>query len=330
MKVIYFHRAKIPGVHSIEDVFDQVRKAMHDSVVSSVKVLSYPSSGFLKRAYISLEAYFSQGKINHITGDIHFIALFLSKRRTVLTIHDIGFMNHPNPYARFLLKWFWIILPVQRSTAITVVSQATKEALQRYFKEDNRLKIHVIHNPISADFIKSERKFNDKEPVILQIGTKHNKNLSRLIEAISKIKCKLEVVGQLPKEILDKLRDYNIEFVMSKDLTREEMVNKYRQADIVSFVSIYEGFGLPIVEANAVGRVVVTSTISSMPEIAGNAAHLVDPFDVESIRNGFLKVINDAPYREGLILNGYENKKRFDVTNIATQYIDVYRSLKTE
>ena len=118
-----------------------------------------------------------------------------------------------------------------------------------------------------------------------------------------------------------------VNFSSSKNLSNEEIMDKYRSADILSLVSTYEGFGMPIVEANAVGRVAVTSNILSMPEVAGNAAHLVDPFDVAAIRQGILKVIEDDAYREKLISNGFVNRKRFDVKQIATQYTEIYRSL---
>jgi glycosyltransferase involved in cell wall biosynthesis len=86
---------------------------------------------------------------------------------------------------------------------------------------------------------------------------------------------------------------------------------------------------MPIVEANAVGRVVVTSNLLSMPEVAGGAAHLVDPFDVSSIRSGILKVIEDDSYREALITKGFANRKRFDTRQIAQEYAEIYRLLNT-
>jgi glycosyltransferase involved in cell wall biosynthesis len=103
------------------------------------------------------------------------------------------------------------------------------------------------------------------------------------------------------------------------------MVNKYKECDLVTFVSTHEGFGMPIVEANIVGRPVVTANVSSMPEVAGNAAHLVDPFDVADIRRGILKVIEEDAYREQLILNGFENQKRFKAELIAGQLEAIYR-----
>ena len=168
MKVVFFHRKKLQGAYSIEALFENVRKALPSDVTYSVKELSFISQGFFKRLYILLESALHQGDINHITGDVHFITLLLRKKRTVLTIHDIGFMSHPRAFERFLLKWFWLILPVRRSAAVTVVSKATKEALRKYFKGDSRLKIHVIPNPIGDEFVRMESKFNDKEPVILR------------------------------------------------------------------------------------------------------------------------------------------------------------------
>ena len=97
--------------------------------------------------------------------------------------------------------------------------------------------------------------------------------------------------------------------------------------DLLVFVSTYEGFGLPILEAQATGRPVITSNVLSMPEVAGDSACLVDPFDVSSIRKGILKVINDPAYREKLIKRGFENVKRFQPDKIAEQYADIYRGL---
>jgi len=93
------------------------------------------------------------------------------------------------------------------------------------------------------------------------------------------------------------------------------------------FASTYEGFGLPIVEAQATGRPVVTSNILSMPEVAGGAACLVDPFNVASIREGIAKVIQDSSYREYLVRLGFENVKRFQPENIAKNYLDIYTNI---
>jgi glycosyltransferase involved in cell wall biosynthesis len=98
-------------------------------------------------------------------------------------------------------------------------------------------------------------------------------------------------------------------------------------ADIIALASSYEGFGMPILEGQAVGRPVITSNILSMPEVAGNAACLVDPYDPSSIRQGILKIIQDAAYRDELVRKGFANVKRFDPQVIALQYLDLYKKV---
>jgi glycosyltransferase involved in cell wall biosynthesis len=300
---------------------------MPDLVEIRVKELSYFSEGFFKRIMISLEAALNQGEINHITGDIHFIAIFLKKRKTILTIHDVGFMSNRNYFVRVLLKLFWITLPVYRSAIITTVSTATKLELLKYVGV-NPARIRVVYVPIDPHFSASVKEFDKTLPRILQIGTKPNKNLPRLFESLKGISCKLIIVGIMDADLIRLLKISQLNYEIFSNLTNAEMIDQYRAADIVSFVSTYEGFGMPIVEANATGRVIVTSNILSMPEIAGDAAHLVDPFDNKSIRDGFLKVINDDVYREKLILNGFANQKRFEVAKIASDYFHIYNLMR--
>jgi glycosyltransferase involved in cell wall biosynthesis len=102
------------------------------------------------------------------------------------------------------------------------------------------------------------------------------------------------------------------------------MCTAYHEADILLFCSTIEGFGMPILEAQTVGRVVVTSNISSMPEVAGNGACLVDPLSISDIRNAIEWVCTSDDYRESLIQHGFENVKRFNPRTVARQYEAVY------
>ena len=325
MRVVLFYRKRHEGNFSIENLFKQICQAFPKEVAWETKELSFYSKGLLRRYLIGMEAMLNQRGINHITGDINFIAIFLRKRHTILTIHDVGYMKNRNPIARLILLWFWIRWPVRRSSIIAVVSHATKDELLKYVWI-HPAKIKVIHVPFSPLFESTPKEFNKKEPVILQVGTKLNKNLTRLIHALKDIPCKLEIIGNLTDSIVKELKENKINYQSSANLTEQEIVMKYKTSDIVSFVSTYEGFGIPILEGNSVGRVVVTSNTLSMPEVAGDSAHLVDPFDVDSIRCGFLKVIDDDIYREELIRIGFINKDRFKVEKIAQQYVEIYKS----
>jgi glycosyltransferase involved in cell wall biosynthesis len=185
----------------------------------------------------------------------------------------------------------------------------------------------VIYCSVSEEFKHVPKSFNVENPRILQIGTRVNKNLERVVEALEGIKCELSIIGRLSSRQCELLIEKNLKYSNSFDLTREQLVQHYQNCDVVVFASTYEGFGLPIVEANAVGRPVVTSNLWSMPEIAGDAACLVDPFEVESIRAGVRRVLEDETYRNALVRTGLENAKRFQVKTIAEQYANLYRTI---
>jgi glycosyltransferase involved in cell wall biosynthesis len=172
-----------------------------------------------------------------------------------------------------------------------------------------------------------QKLFNVACPVILQVGTGRNKNIPRIAEAIDGLRCHLEVIGRLDEPQRQVLSRHGISYSESCGLTTEEVAERYRRCDLVVLASTYEGFGLPIVEANATGRPVITSNICSMPEVAGSAACLVDPFDCASIREGILRVIGDGDYRSHLVAEGFENVKRFQAEVIVAQYAALYRDL---
>ena len=161
----------------------------------------------------------------------------------------------------------------------------------------------------------------------LQVGTKQNKNLARLIPALAEIPCRLQIIGNLSDGIKKQLTEFKINYDNWTNLPLAEVVKKYEECDLLAFCSTYEGFGMPIVEANAVGRAVVTSNCASMPEVAGDAACLVNPHSITSIRNGIRQVINDTEYRNRIITQGISNAKRFDPGIIAKQYLSLYEEI---
>ena len=180
---------------------------------------------------------------------------------------------------------------------------------------------------VSADFRPMPKRFNAESPLILQIGTAPNKNIERLVAALSGLRCRLLIIGTPTAQQWSAIRASGVEHVVVERLTAAEVIQAYADADIVALVSTYEGFGLPIVEANAVGRPVVTANVHSMPEVAADGACLVDPHDVQAIRAGFLRVIGDDNYRNGLIEAGYRNARRFSRATVAQQYAAIYESV---
>jgi glycosyltransferase involved in cell wall biosynthesis len=323
VEVVHITRKPREGQFSIERVFDVVRRQLAAKV--RCRVVHCPfSGGLFGRIRNALHARAQGGEINHITGDVHYVALALAPASTVLTIHDAAALTRMRGLRRTLYKLLWFDWPARRSAIITTISETTK----RMLVEEMGLpaeKIIVIPDCISDDFKPDPKTALNEIPVVLQIGTKKNKNLLRLAEALRGIPCLLEVVGRLSAEQKEALRD--VPHRNSWDLSQEQLIQKYRDCDILAFVSTVEGFGMPIIEAQTVGRPVLASNVSSMPEVAGEGACYVDPLSGESIRAGLLRLIKDSAYRESLIRQGFRNAERFSAGKAAQAYEQVYRRI---
>jgi glycosyltransferase involved in cell wall biosynthesis len=323
--VTFFHRKpRAVGNYSVEFIFEDVRRRLQGQIDARTAYSKYESAGFFKRLYNCIEAAFRQKGVNHVTGDVNYLGLMLSRRRTIHTVLDCVYLTNSTGIKHKVLKLFWLSIPVKRSRYLTAISESTKKEILQYVPCDPD-KIKVIYVAISDRFKRKDQPFNKQRPRILQIGTAPNKNIPRLIEALEGIPCVLEIIGKQNDEYERLLKEKNIQYEYKWGLTDDEMLQRYEAADIIALASTYEGFGMPILEAQAVGRPVITSNLFSMPEVAGEAAFMADPFDVNSIRTGLLKIINDDAYRETLVQKGFENIKRFDAQKIALEYLALYK-----
>lgn len=261
-------------------------------------------------------------QVVHVFGDVNFMLWGAPKVKRVLTIHDIGFLHQSKGFKRMLLRYFWLSGPLKKAHSVVAVSEATKKEIQILYPKQN---ITVIHSVIDPRFVRQDKAFNEATPSILLLGTAPNKNLNRVLLALQNLPIELTLVGKCTREQNDLLT--KLDHSQKDRVSFEELLSLYFQADIVMLCSTHEGFGMPILEAQATGRVVITSNCSSMPEIAGEGACLVDPFSVESIRMGVQLVINDRSYRNSLIEKGFRNVQRFKATDVAKQYLALYQSL---
>ncbi len=327
IRVNYFQRKPRKGFNfSLERIFEDLRFRLKNKVDYQVYISPYYNDGYLTKFknILKSKSLYDSKAINHITGETHFLNLLMGKNN-LLTILDCGMVRRKKGLPRIFIIWLYLKLPVKRAKYVTAISEETKKDILKYVncKED---KIKVIPVAVSESFIPFKKEFNSEKPVILHIGTGYNKNLIRLIKSLKNIPCHLIIIGKLNDDQVNELLDNKIDYANRYNISDEEMIENYRKCDILSFVSTFEGFGMPIIEANCVERVVVTSKISSMPEVAGGSAHLVDPFDIADIENGFKKVISDANYRHELINKGKLNRQKYLPEAVASQYFHLYKN----
>lgn len=330
-KITYFQRKRRKGANfSVEQVFEDLINRLKYRYTVKQKVVPFVSSGFIKRLINVLNVVFYQGDVNHVTGDINYVALLLKKKKTISTILDLGILHRTKGIKRRILLDVWFKWPVKRSKWVTVISEATKQDLLKNVN-CNPEKVKVVYVPISESFERVDKNFNKECPTILQIGAAPNKNLKGLIEAVKDIKCKLLIIGKIEDDNLKLLTDYGIAYENKVGIPFEDVIASYVASDILFFASTFEGFGMPILEAQAVGRPVLTSNILSMPEVGANACVYVDPSDIDEIKAGIVRIIQDDALRNDLVEKGFENVKRFNGKIIASQYEALYKDiLKTK
>ncbi|MEZ4681703.1 MAG: glycosyltransferase family 1 protein [Caldilineaceae bacterium] len=272
----------------------------------------------------------------------------------VVTIHDLGYHYFPQAHSRFQRYY----LPVSTrwsawvATEIIAVSQATASDLQRFYGV-NAGKITVVHEaptPLAEDALSTglidQRAGNAVRaqyqlPICygLYVGTlQPRKNLSRLLQAYTQLRQRelvswsLVLVGaagrqsELLKELADTLQiAADVHFLGY--LSEAELVALYRGAHLFVFPSLFEGFGLPVLEAQSHGVPVMSANNSSIPEIAGDAALLVDPTDIDAIADAMLRLSEDEALRQQLIAAGYENVKRFSWEKAARETLAVFEKV---
>jgi glycosyltransferase involved in cell wall biosynthesis len=327
--ITFIFRKRSATVFSIEKLFDALFSHFERSGVDVRRLeLPYISTGVvsvLKNAWFVARQR-RKGTL-HITGDVHYAALLCPFSKTLVTVHDCVVLQRGTGFKRLVLRLLWFGLPLRLASAITVISDQTKNDVLKTVAIRER-KIKVIPNFVDPEFKFSERPFANEQPRVLHIGTTPNKNLAKVIAALRGIPCVLVIVGQLPRAALRDLREGGVRYENWVGIDHQAITRLYGDADIISFPSTYEGFGMPILEGQAVGRPVLTSDLDPMRGVAGEGgALLVDPQSVDAIREGFLALMRDDLLRARLVAAGKDNCRRFELNAVAARYGALYREL---
>lgn len=269
--------------------------------------------------------------------------------RTLLTVHDLSFVRAPETTVPVLKAYLDEVVPrsVRRATHVLADSQATKnDLIELYGTPPEKITtllggVNPEFSPvIDMDFRRAVRqRYNlPDNPYIFSIGTvQPRKNYARLIAALAALGSQHADVhlviaggrGWLDDPIYQAVKDHHLEgrvhfigFAQDRDLPA-----LYSEAQCLAYPSLYEGIGFPILEAMACGIPVVTSNISSMPEVAGDAALLVDPYSVEAISTALWRMLNNEALRAELVRRGFGQATYFTWARAAKQLRGVYQQL---
>jgi len=266
---------------------------------------------------------------------------------TALTVHDLSFMRYPECSSPAL--WEYLMDAVPRSAARADIILADSECTRRDIVELLRIpedRVYVIYAGVEPRFTPNldeaaERaalsRYGLRKPFILGLGTlQPRKNFARLIRAyhLARQRHHLDhqlVIGGGPGWLYEDIYDTIHALALENEVRLIGFVDDadlpalYRAAAVFAFPSLYEGFGIPVLEAMGCGAPVVASATSSLPEVAGDAALMVDPFDIEALAEALGRLINDAALRDDLRHKGFQRAERFTWQRSARELLTIYQ-----
>lgn len=276
------------------------------------------------------------------------------KYKTVVTVHDLTPIVFKSAFPRGIkgeIKWQMQRYSLRKAQAIITDSESSKKDILKYVgaKEE---KVNVVYLAAGESFKKMQipkekadtlrKKYGLPDEFILYVGdVTWNKNLPRLLDAIKETKFTLVMVGKsLVSNDYDRNNPWNHDLNRINELIKDDgkiirlgfveaddLVSIYNIASLFIMPSLYEGFGLPILEAMSCGCPVITTKEGSLAEVAGNAAYFVDGYNVESITKGIQEVMGSKKLREELSKKGLENIKRFSWKKTAEETLSVYKKI---
>jgi len=298
---------------------------------------------------LPLYATFFSGQVDIYHGPDFALPPLNGKLRKVVTVHDLAFLEHPEYAVPSLAAYLKKVVPeaVASADVVATVSHVTSQSLIKHLKTPPE-KITVIPNGVGPHFRRitdpvilgaTRHKYGLRHPFVLGVGTlEPRKNHLGLIKAFAQAQKKrkgpamLALAGgsgwlyEKTRQAVEELRlEHKVRFLgRVSDL---ELISLYSMADVFVFPSFFEGFGLPPLEAMACGAPVITSNTSALPEVVGDAALLVDPYDVSALGHAITRLLEDEQLREGLQQKGYQRVQHYTWHASASKMLSVYQKL---
>ncbi|MBP6975323.1 MAG: glycosyltransferase family 4 protein [Candidatus Moranbacteria bacterium] len=300
-----------------------------------VKALWAPR--FWTQFRLSLEMLFSPPEVLFVPA--HTVSL-IHPKRTIVTIHGLEYEFCPEAYSWYE-RWYMRIsirCSCRWAQTVVCVSENTKRDVMKLYGVPET-KIQVISEGYDRKTKNQASKINNQVlPYLLFIGRlEERKNILRIIEAFKILKQKYQIPHELVlvgkpgygyEKIRSKVKHLPLEIGIREPgyVSEEEKWLLLQGAEVFVFPTLYEGFGIPVLEAQAAGTPVVTSNTSSLPEVAGDGAVYVDPESAESIAEGVWRVLSDPDLRNGIIGKATQNLSRFGWASCARGLAVIFRS----
>ncbi len=350
-KIVFFNylpKGNQAGIDRyVKNIFDHMQDNITCNFAKRFKILDYKMPNILQKI-IKILCYFIPvfkfgNKDIIIFGGAHKLPLFFSKNiRSVVTIHDLVFKVAPETMNGFtrIMDNFFVPKSLKRADVIITVSKSTANDIAKYYPDYSH-KVHVI--PLAGNLQKTQKKFLHSialpEKYILFVGTiEPRKNLDKLLSAYASLtreikeKYKLVIVGgkgwgnvELKKKIESMNLQQNI--VMTGYVEDSDLYYLYKNAYCLAMPSLYEGFGLPILEAHNFGVPVLTSDVSSMPEVSGKGSVLCDPSSAQTIANALQKILSDELFYQELSVAALKNAKKYSWQKTADLTLQAFAEL---
>jgi glycosyltransferase involved in cell wall biosynthesis len=272
-----------------------------------------------------------------------------AQARTIVTVHDVFPWSYPGVSTRLdtLIYRHWLPRVLPRADAVITDSAASKADISQYLNIPGS-QIGVIplgksahyRVPSAVDIEKARTRYKLPFNYILFVGSiEKRKNLRRVLQAFVQLRHKgiphkLVLAGAAKwrfAEIMQSVDDFGLQedVIFPGYIAEEDLPALYGGSDVFLFPSFYEGFGLPVVEAMACGTPAITSNVSSLPEVAGEACLLVDPYDVDSLTDATYRVLTDSHLRQELQERGSARAAQFTWNRTARETLKVYESVFT-